>query len=562
VQSIPSVPVNRSSIPLLGAPEEVFPTLTEAQADRIAAHGRVRAVKTGEVLIEQGQSLIPFFLVRSGDLEVVRPFGNVETLVLTIGPNQFSGEINTLTGRPALLRTRAREASEVIELDHKSIIALLQNDEDLSEIITRAFFLRRVALVSAHMGDITLIGSTHSADTLRIKEFLMRNGQPYAYIDLEKDSDAEQMMQTFVVAADDVPVVICRGQQPLRNPKNRDLARCLGFNETIDQTQIRDVAIVGAGPAGLAAAVYGASEGLDVLILETGSPGGQAGSSSRIENYLGFPSGISGEKLTALAYTQAEKFGAQMLIATSTKLHCERTPYAIETDDGASISARSVVIATGAQYRRLPLENLARFETAGIYYGATRVEREVCSADEVIVVGGGNSAGQAALFLSETAGRVHVLIRSGGLAETMSRYLSRRIEETPNIELHTRTEITALEGDDHLESVRWRNNQTGETEERNIRHVFLMTGGTPNTSWLRGCIALDAKGFVKTGSELSPEDLTAARWPLLRPPYLLESSLPGVFAVGDVRGGSVKRVASAVGEGSIAISFVHQILQQ
>ncbi|MGB6517190.1 MAG: FAD-dependent oxidoreductase, partial [Candidatus Cybelea sp.] len=343
--------------------------------------------------------------------------------------------------------------------------------------------------------------------------------------------------------------------------KNRDLAQCLGFNETIDQTQIRDVAIVGAGPAGLAAAVYGASEGLDVLILETGSPGGQAGSSSRIENYLGFPSGISGEKLTALAYTQAEKFGAQMLIATSTKLHCERTPYVIETDDGARISARSVVIATGAQYRRLPLENLARFETAGIYYGATRVEREVCADDEVIVVGGGNSAGQAALYLSETAGRVHILIRSGGLAETMSRYLSRRIEETPNIELHTRTEITALEGDDHLESVRWRNNQTGETEERTIRHVFLMTGGTPNTSWLGGCIALDAKGFVKTGSELSPEDLTA-RWPLLRPPYLLESSLPGVFAVGDVRGGSVKRVASAVGEGSIAISFVHQILQQ
>jgi thioredoxin reductase (NADPH) len=562
VQSTPSAPANRSGIPLAGSPEEVFPILTEAQVRRIAAHGRVRTVAAGEVLVEQGHSLIPFFLVLSGELEVVRPFKNVETLVLTVGPSQFSGEINTLTGRPALLRTRASKAGEVIELDHKSILALLQTDEDLSEIITRAFFLRRVGLVSAHMGDITLIGSTHSADTLRIKEFLTRNGQPYAYIDLEKDSDAEQMMQTFLFAADDVPVVICRGQHPLRNPKNRDLAQCLGFNETIDQTQIRDVLIVGAGPAGLAAAVYGASEGLDVLILETGSPGGQAGSSSRIENYLGFPSGISGERLTALAYTQAERFGAQMLITTSTKLHCERTPYVIETDEGAKISARSVVIATGAQYRRLPLENLARFETAGIYYGATRVEREVCSDNEVIVVGGGNSAGQAALYLSETADRVHVLIRSDGLAETMSRYLSRRIEETPNIELHPHTEIVALEGDDHLESVRWRNNQTGETQERRIRHVFLMTGGVPNTSWLDRCIALDAKGFVKTGSELSPADLIAAHWPLSRPPYLLESSLPGVFAVGDVRGGSVKRVASAVGEGSIAISFVHQILKQ
>jgi thioredoxin reductase (NADPH) len=347
-----------------------------------------------------------------------------------------------------------------------------------------------------------------------------------------------------------------------RNPTNQQVANCLGFNESIDQTQMRDVVIIGAGPAGLAAAVYGASEGLDVLVLETSSPGGQAGSSSRIENYLGFPTGISGRELAGRAYTQAEKFGAQMLIVRGTRLTCERKPYIVEVESGARIPARTIVIATGAEYRRPPLENLSRFEGAGVYYGATFLEAQLCSGEEVIVVGGGNSAGQAAVFLAATSKRVHLLVRSAGLADTMSRYLIRRIEETPTIILRARTEIAALEGGDHLESVRWRNRKTGQTEEHKIRHVFVMTGAAPNTGWLDGCVVLDAKGFIKTGPVLSPEDLSAAHWPLARRPYLLETSLPGVFAVGDVRGGSIKRGASAVGEGSIAISFVHQVLQE
>ncbi len=321
--------------------------------------------------------------------------------------------------------------------------------------------------------------------------------------------------------------------------------------------------ILGAGPAGLAAAVYGASEGLDVLVIESNAPGGQAGTSSKIENYLGFPTGISGQDLASRAYDQAQKFGAQVMVARGAqKLTCARKPYAIELADGSRVPARTVIIATGADYRRLPLDNLARFEGAGVYYGATFIEAQVCRGEEVIVVGGGNSAGQAAVFLAQTARRVHVLVRGAGLAESMSRYLIQRIEGNPTIDLRINTEVTALEGTNHLERVQWRDAGTGSTETRAIRHVFLMTGAVPSTDWLRECVALDAKGFIKTGPGLSPEDLAAAHWPLTRAPLLLETSLPGVFAVGDVRGGNVKRVASAVGEGSIAVAFVHQVLHE
>jgi len=321
--------------------------------------------------------------------------------------------------------------------------------------------------------------------------------------------------------------------------------------------------IVGAGPAGLAAAVYGASEGLDVLVLEANAPGGQAGSSSRIENYLGFPTGISGLELTGRAYAQAEKFGAQVMIAKgATKLACDPPPYAVQMDDGARVAARALIIATGAEYRKPAFENLSQFEGAGVYYGATKMEAQLCVGEEVIVVGGGNSAGQAAVFLAETAGRVQILVRGDGLADTMSRYLVRRIEDNPAIVLRTRAEIVALEGDRHVERVRWRDNLTGSLEATDIRHVFVMTGAVPNTSWLDRCVVLDEHGFIKTGPELSQDDLAAAGWRLQRPPYLLETSRPGVFAVGDVRGGNVKRVASAVGEGSIAVAFVHQVLHE
>jgi thioredoxin reductase (NADPH) len=542
--------------------EQIFPKLTQTQIRRIATHGHIREMQAGEVLVEQGDSAVPFFVVVSGGLEIVRPLGAAETVVAVQGPGQFTGEVNMLSGRRALFRIRATQPGEVIELDSQRLLALMQTDAELGDVLMRAFILRRVELVAAGVGDVVLIGSRHSAGTLRIKEFLMRNGHPHSYIDLERDPDVERLLDNFHITAGEIPVVICRGQLVLRNPSNQQLAELLGFNEAIDQTQMRDLIIVGAGPSGLAAAVYGASEGLEVLVLESNSPGGQAASSSRIENYLGFPAGISGQELAARAYNQAQKFGAQILIARATGLNCNGKPYVVEVENGARIPTHAVVIATGAEYRKPPLEHLSRFEGAGVYYGATFVEAQLCDGEEVIVVGGGNSAGQAAVFLGQNAKRVHMLVRSAGLADTMSRYLIRRIEETPTIVLRRHTGIVALEGSDHLESVRWRNNQTGQTEQHNISHVFVMVGAAPNTRWVDGCIALDAKGFIKTGADLSPDDLSAARWPLARPPYLLETSVPGVLAVGDVRGGSIKRVASAVGEGSIAISFVHQLLRE
>jgi len=367
---------------------------------------------------------------------------------------------------------------------------------------------------------------------------------------------------TFGIGAGEIPVVICRGTLVLRNPSNREIAEGLGFNESVDQTHVRDVVVVGAGPAGLAAAVYGASEGLDVLVIETNAPGGQAGSSSRIENYLGFPTGVSGPELAARAYAQAEKFGAELLIDRAVRLECERQPYRVHLESGGAVRARTIVIASGAQYRRPALDQLDRFEGNGVYYAASFLEAQLCGGEEVVVVGGGNSAGQAAVFLAGTASRVYVLVRARGLAESMSRYLSRRIEETPNITLLTHTEVVALLGDAQLSAVRWRNGETGAIEEHAVRHLFMMTGAEPNTDWLAGCLQRDERGFVRTGPTLGVDDLAATGWSPARSPYLFETSLPGVFAVGDARDGSVKRVASAVGEGSIAISFVHQVLAQ
>src|SRR5215204_3422147 len=542
--------------------EKIFPKLTPEQIDRTAAYGRTRSVQPGEVLIEQGDTSVPFFVVITGEVEIVRPFGDRETLVTVHSYGEFTGEVNMLSGRRSFFRARATKPGKVIELDHQQMQTLVQTDAEISDILMRAFILRRVELIAAGVGDIVLIGSTHSAGTFRIKEFLMRNGHPYSYIDLERDPDVQNLLDSFQVSASEIPVLICRGEVVLRNPSKQQIADCLGFNESIDQTHLRDLVAIGAGPSGLAAAVYGASEGLDVLVLEASSPGGQAGSSSKIENYLGFPTGISGQDLAARAYLQAQKFGAKMLMAKATQLVCDRKPYIIQVESGARISARTVVIATGAQYRRLPLENLSRFEGAGVYYGATFVEAQLCRGEEVIVVGGGNSAGQAAVFLAQTTKRVYMLVRSTGLAESMSRYLIRRIEKSPTIVFQSQTEIVAIEGGDHLDSVHWRNGQTGQIEQHRIRHIFVMTGAHPNTRWLNGCVALDAKGFINTGPDLSPENLSASGWPLTRQPFLLETSLPSVFAVGDVRGGNIKRVAAAVGEGSIAISFVHKVLQE
>jgi len=437
---------------------EMFPTLTAAQIARIAARGRVRQVRPGEILVEEGEVAKRFYVVTDGQIELIRPSGANEKLVAVYQPGMFTGEVNLLSGRRGFVQIRATEPGKVIEVDRERLLALVQTDSELSDILMRAFILRRAELIAHGFGDVALVGSSHCAGTLRIKEFLTRNGHPYAFVDLDFDDGVQDLLDHFHVGVEDIPVLICRGDVAIRNPTNQQIADCLGFNDAIDQTQVRDLVIVGAGPSGLAAAVYGSSEGLDVLVLESNSPGGQAGSSSKIENYLGFPTGISGQELAAK--------------------------------------------------------------------------------------------------------RVHMLVRADGLAETMSRYLIRRIEQSPAIVLRLRAEIVALEGSNHLERVSWRDNRDGSVETHDIRHVFVMAGAIPNTRWLDGCVALDAKGFIKTGSDLSPEDLAAAHWPLSRSPHLLETSLPGVFAVGDVRGGSLKRVASAVGEGAIAVAFVHQALSE
>ncbi len=551
------------TIPSLQRNEHSFPTLTPTQIARIASHGRRRAVEQGEILGEAGKTIHSFYVVTKGSIDAVRQSDDGETTVTTLQQGQFSGEVTMLSGRRGLVSLRVAEQGEVIEVDRGELLSLVQLDPELSEILMRAFLMRRAALIAGGLGDVVLVGSNYSSDTLRIKEFLSRNGHPYSTIDPDTDPEIQDVLDRFQVSINEIPVLICRGRTVLRNPSNREIAECLGFNDAINQTEIRDVVIVGGGPAGLSAAVYAASEGLNVLVVEANVPGGQAGSSSWIENYLGFPAGISGQDLTARAYNQAQKFGAEIVVAeTATRLDCAKEKsYTIEIDKNRKVPAKTVIIATGAQYRKLPVENITRFENAGVYYGATFIESQLCAGEEVVVVGGGNSAGQAAVFLSQTARKVYMLIRSGGLKETMSQYLVRRIDESDNIVLRTQTEITALEGHDHLERVEWSTRDDGD-ETHNIRHVFVMTGATPTTKWLEGCLVMDARGFIKTGPDLSADDLRVAKWPLTRRPHLLETSRPGVFAVGDVRANNIKRVASAVGEGPISVSFVHQVLQE
>jgi thioredoxin reductase (NADPH) len=541
-----------------------FPRLTQQQVARIAAQGRVRATSTGELLVRAGDRAPRFFVVLSGQVEITRPDASGDTLIVTFEAGQFSGEMNLLNGRRSLVQARVVEAGEVIELDREHLLELVQRDPEIGEILMRAFILRRVMLIARGLGDVVLLGSLYCAGTLRVREFLTRNGQPYSFVDLDRDGDVQELLDRFHVTHADVPVLICRGERVLRSPTDAQIADCLGLNEPIAIDQTLDVVVVGAGPAGLSAAVYAASEGLNVLLIEARAPGGQAGSSSRIENYLGFPTGISGQALAGRALSQANKFGAQLLIArTVTHLDCSKRPYTVRLDDeGKSIHANTIVIATGAEYRKPPLETLARFEGVGVYYAATFMEAQLCADEEVVVIGGANSAGQAAVFLSERARRVHILVRGSGLAATMSRYLVHRIESHPTIEVHACTELVAVEGETHLASVRWRDSRTLAEETRPIRHVFVMAGALPATRWVAGCLALDANGFIKTGPELSREQLDTAQWPLARAPYLLETSVPGVFAVGDVRSGNIKRVASAVGEGSIAISFVHRVLAE
>ncbi len=545
---------------------EAFPLLSSAQIDRLRAFGKVRQVSAGEVLFEPGQSNMPFFVILSGALDILPPCGTVGPLVTHV-PGSFTGEFAMISGQRSMMRGQVKEDGEFLEIPGTEFRAVAAKDAELGDIFMRAFILRRIALVQGGIGNVGLLGSRHSPDTLRLREFLGRNGYPYKYIDLDTDERSQGILDQFHIAVDEIPVVLCRsgagGPNIMRNPTNRQLADCLGLNVTIDASQVHDLVVVGAGPSGLAAAVYGASEGLDVVVVETGTPGGQAGSSSRIENYLGFPMGISGGELTGRALKQAQKFGARMMVARSAaRLDCDHRPYKVILEDGTTLLTRAIVLAAGVQYNKPPIPKLAQFEGSGVYYGATAMESQLCEGEDVIVIGGGNSAGQAAIFLSQKAPKVHMLVRSGKLSDTMSRYLIRRIEENPSIEMHYRSEITAVDGNGHLECVTWRDGEKGRTAPHNIRHLFIMTGASPRTEWLAGCLTLDNKGFVLTGYDLDQPALQAKAWPLSRPPQILETSLPGVFAVGDIRSGNVKRVASAVGEGSIAIHLVHRALAE
>jgi thioredoxin reductase (NADPH) len=548
--------------PYAGRSAQMFPHLTPVQIARLGAHGRKSATQKGQVLAEPGDRL-PMYVVLSGSIEIVQPTLTGETLIVVHTAGSFSGDVGTLRGSSAVVRMRVREGGEVLSIDEAHLRTIFQTDTELSELFMRAFILRRVALISTQSSDVVLLGSTRSAGTLRLQQFLTRNTYPFVNLDVDSDATVRELLDRFHVTVEDFPVVLCRGSVVLKNPSNEEVAACLGMNQPIDDERIRDVVVVGAGPAGLAAGVYGASEGLDVLVLETGTPGGQAGSSSKIENYLGFPTGISGLALAARALIQAQKFGAEIRTAYSAlHLNCDQWPYAIEFANGHAVRTHTVVIATGAEYRQLSLDNASRFLGMGIYYAATTTEARRCGTAEVIVVGGGNSAGQAALYLAATCKRVNLLVRANGLADSMSQYLIRRIAETRNITLRTRTEITSLEGHEQLTRVTWKTAPGNVPETHDIGHVFLMTGALPCTNWLNSCVALNEKGFIRTGSDLRGEDLPEAKWTNARQPQFFETSVPGIFAVGDVRCGSVKRVAAAVGEGSACIQQVHRVLHE
>jgi thioredoxin reductase (NADPH) len=537
--------------------KHMFPRLSAAQLERLSSIGRERLLADGEVVWQQGEPDIPFYVVHEGSIAIL--MGEPEQTIVVHEPGGFTGDIDLLSDRGTVVHARALGATRLTEIDRKVLQGLIKTDVELGEILLRAFILRRTALIESGVGSVVIVGSRR-APGLRLQEFLTRNDRPYTYLDVEDDPAVRALLAQFVVDEAELPVVIAHGKV-VKQPSIEHLAECMGLAR-FDTERVHDLVVVGAGPAGLATAVYAASEGLDVLVLEAYAPGGQAGSSSRIENYLGFPMGISGNELASRAFVQAEKFGATLAVARSAaRLHCDERPYEVSLAN-EQVRTRAIVIATGAEYRKLTCCDIARFEGVGVYYAATALEARACNDEEVIVVGGGNSAGQAALFCARAVRRVHMLVRGPGLAESMSEYLIRRINETPNIELRARTQIDAVEGTAHLERVTWLDHVSGVRTTMPIRHIFLMTGASPNTAWLTGCVQLDAKGFVRTGSDLDADELHNTGWPLDRAPFPFETSLPGVFAVGDARAGSVKRVAAAVGEGSACVQFVHKALAE
>ncbi|MBN9419795.1 MAG: FAD-dependent oxidoreductase [Candidatus Eremiobacteraeota bacterium] len=539
---------------------QLFPRLETHQLTRLRElGGRQEEVKAGQVLVEQGERDFCFFVVLRGCLDVLQETDQGHRLVVQHREGNFFGDSHCLSGRSALVRLQAAEDSSVLRFSADQLRQLVAVRSELSDLIMYVFLNRRAALIKGSLSSLRVIGSRFSSDTHRIREFLTKNSQPFVWLDLENDPALLDVLDAFQLKLEDTPVLLC-SQRAHRNPSNSDIAGCLGLNR-IPEVEVHDVVVVGAGPAGLAATVYAASEGLEVVTLDCSGPGGQAGTSSKIENYLGFPSGISGQELADRALLQAQKFGATLASARRVlRLECQGPTYLVHLEDGTQLQTRGVVVASGARYRKLELPELARFEGRGVYYGATAMEGMLCKNSQVVVVGAGNSAGQACVFLSGVASRVHLVVRGQDLDSSMSRYLIRRIEETENIELHLRTEVTALHGDDHLERLEICERLGGQVRTLEASALFSMVGANPKTEWLAGCVALDSKGFVLTGRDLSAEQLTSQGWKAARSPYPYETSLPRIFAVGDVRSDSTKRVATAVGEGSAAIHFLHRSL--
>ncbi len=539
--------------------EQTFPALAPQEIARMRGFGELRNYKDGERLFETGKPGPGMFVILSGHIAISQRdgLGHV-TPVIEQGPGQFLAEIGQLSGRPALVDGHAEGEVETLLIPPERLRALLVAEADLGERIMRALILRRVSLIQGGVGGPVLIGPSDSAGVIRLQGFLTRNGVPHHLLDPERDHDAAELIERYSPSPSDWPLVVAVDGTVLRNPGETELARALGMIGGPAGNKIYDVAIVGCGPAGLATAVYAASEGLSVAVLDARSFGGQAGASARIENYLGFPTGISGQALAGRAFTQAQKFGADIMIPIGAKaLDCARTDgvFALTLEGGDTLRSRSVVVASGARYRRPEIENLQKFEGRGVWYWASPIEARLCAEQEIVLVGGGNSAGQAAVFLSGHARKVYMVIRGGGLGASMSRYLIERIEATPNIELVFNTEVVALEGmtDISLERVRWRSRLSGEESAIDIRNLFLFAGADPATGWLDGCgVTLDRGGFVVTGAQ---SEQNQGR---LVPP--LETSVPGVFAVGDVRSGSVKRVGGAIGEGAQVVAALHGFL--
>src|SRR6266581_3747149 len=538
--------------------EQTFPELTAPEIARMRRFGEMRRYKDGETLFETGKPGPGMFVILSGHVAITQRdgLGHV-TPVIDQGPGQFLAEIGQLSGRVALVDGHAEGDVETLLIAPDRLRALLVAEADLGERIMRALILRRVSLIQGGVGGPVLIGPTNSSGVVRLQGFLTRNGFPHHLLDPERDHDAAELIARYSPSPSDWPLVVAADGSVLRNPGETELARALGMIGRAGN-KIYDVAIVGCGPAGLATAVYAASEGLSAVILDARSFGGQAGASARIENYLGFPTGISGQALAGRAFTQAQKFGADVMIPMAVKaLDCARTDgaFALTLDGGETLRSRAVVVASGARYRRPDIESLEEFEGRGVWYWASPIEARLCAEQEIALVGGGNSAGQAAVFLSGHARKVHLMIRGGGLGASMSRYLIERIEATPNIELVFNTEVVGLEGseDGPLERVRWRSRLSAEESTLDIRNLFLFAGADPATGWLDGCgVTLDRGGFVVTGAQ-SEQNLG-------RPVPPLETSVPGVFAVGDVRSGSVKRVGGAIGEGAQVVAALHGFL--